>query len=94
MSRTKCTNNVLSLRAAAMAVMSLVFAATASFPAAARDARNAQFVQSNRYLREHVPNHRYFNYAGSIRPGFTYVPEVPRDACDLPSTGCESYLSN
>ena len=89
MSKTTCTNNVLSLRTAAMAVMSLVFVATVSLPAAARDARNP-----NRYLREHVPNHRYFDYAGSIRPGFTYVPEVPRDACDLPSTGCKSYLSN
>jgi hypothetical protein len=94
MSKTTRANNVPALRAVAVAVMSLVFAATARLPAAARDAPNAQFAQPNRHLREHVPNHRYFNYEGSIRPGFTYVPAVPPNACDLPSTGCESYLSN
>ena len=94
MSKTNYMNNLLSLPTAAMAVMSLAFGATGSLPAVARDARYAQFARPNQYLREHVLNHRYFNYAGPIRPGTTFVPEVPPDACDLPSTGCESYLSN
>jgi hypothetical protein len=74
MSKTKCTNAVLSLPTAAMAIMSLAFAVTASLPAEARDARSAQFAQPNRYFREHIPNHRYFNYAGPMRPGSIYVP--------------------
>jgi hypothetical protein len=36
---------------------------------------------------------RDFKYA-PVQPAPTFVPGVPPDYCDLPSAGCESYLSN
>jgi hypothetical protein len=100
MSSIKCTNRVISLRGVVTAILSLGFAATAGLPSAARvgvivqPAQHAHFAQANWQRPEKVRNYRYFNHAAPTQPGWTYTPDLPPDACDLPSTGCESYLSN
>jgi hypothetical protein len=43
--------------------------------------------------REQVQMHRNVNYA-PVQPALTFASPVPPDYCDLPSAGCESYLSN
>jgi hypothetical protein len=91
MSNIQHTRGVLSLRAVTIAVLSLGFAVTASLPATARV---GVAVQPNWHRQENAQDLRYFNYAAPIEPGLTYVPNVPRDSCDLPSAGCQSYLSN
>ena len=42
---------------------------------------------------EQVQMHRGLTYA-PVQSAPTYTPGVPPDSCDLPSAGCESYLSN
>lgn len=74
----------------AIAAIAVGLVAGASLPAAARvDAA----MQPVRAAREHVRMHRDLKYA-PVQPGPTFVPGVPPDYCDLPSAGCESYLSN
>jgi hypothetical protein len=43
--------------------------------------------------REYVRIHGDIKYA-PVQPELTHVRGVPPDYCDLPSAGCESYLSN
>jgi hypothetical protein len=50
-------------------------------------------TQPDRAGREQVQMHRNANYA-PVRPARTYTSSAPPDYCDLPSAGCESYLSN
>lgn len=62
--------------------------AGASLPAAAH-VRTA--MQPIRAAHEHLRVHRDFAYAPN---GLKEFVGVPPDYCDLPSAGCESYLSN
>ena len=62
--------------------------AGASLPAAAH-ARAA--MRPSRAAQVHVQTHRNFTYAPN---GLKDFVGVPPDYCDLPSAGCESYLSN
>jgi len=64
--------------------------AGASLPAAARV--NVA-MQPGSAAHQHVRTHRHIIYT-PVQPGPTFVPAVPPDYCDLPSAGCESYLSN
>jgi hypothetical protein len=43
--------------------------------------------------REQVQMHRNLNHA-PVQPALTSASSAPPDYCDLPSAGCESYLSN
>jgi hypothetical protein len=61
--------------------------AGASLPAAAHVRVGVQYSRAG---REHAQIDRAFNYA-PVPPAATYPPP---DYCDLPSAGCESYLSN
>ena len=96
MSNIKRTNTKHSLRAVALAVLSIGFAATVSFPAAAHVAAHAP------RSTWHQTGDFYFNQPASIQRGVapdSYPPAdshsyPPPDYCDLPSAGCESYLSN
>ena len=88
MSNIKRTNTVRSLRAVALAVLSIGFVATASFPAAARVAEHAP--RSTWHQQGQV----YFNQADSSPRNAAADSYPPPDYCDLPSAGCESYLSN
>ena len=82
-----------------VAVLSVGFTATSALSAstggrpAPESAANKQFAVST--LHRHTPgrNPPYFGYAA---PGLVFVPgrSAPDDGCDLPSTGCPSYLSN
>jgi hypothetical protein len=59
-----------------------------SLPAAAH-VRTA--MQPAGAAHEHTQVHRDFTYAPN---GLKEFGGVPPDYCDLPSAGCESYLSN
>ena len=74
----------------AIAAVAVALVAPANVQAAARA---DVAMQPSWAGREHVKVHRDPNFA-QVRVGATYVPSVPPDYCDLPSAGCESYLSN
>jgi hypothetical protein len=90
----------LLARMASVAMLSVGLAATGTLSASAHDgpapqsAAKEQFAVST-WHRHPVfdRNARYFGYAG---PGRVFSPakSVPDDGCDLPSTGCPSYLAN
>jgi hypothetical protein len=77
-------------RALAIAAMAAGLLAGASLPAAAQASLARQ---PSRAAQEHVQMHRDFKYE-AFQPGLTFEPGVSPDYCDLPSAGCESYLSN
>jgi hypothetical protein len=74
----------------AIATIAVGLVAGQSVPAAAHV---GVAMQPDRAGREQMPMHRNFNYA-PVRPARTYASYPPPDYCDLPSAGCESYLSN
>jgi hypothetical protein len=74
--------------------------AGASLPAAASAAANLPArarvnvaLQPNWTGRGHMKMYRDLNY-GLVQNKLTYAQGGPPDYCDLPSAGCESYLSN
>ena len=88
------------VRIMSAAVLSVAVAAVAS-PSASAQAKPAQesavdgafLISSSQKPAAAKRGPRYFGYAGPKRvfiPGTT----VPDDGCDLPSAGCQSYLSN
>jgi hypothetical protein len=85
-------------RMASTLVLSLGVAATGALSASAHggpagiSARDAQHVAGS-FQRT---NPRYFGYAGPGAKSWMVVPDqsAADDGCDLPSTGCENYLSN
>jgi hypothetical protein len=87
-----CKNQLLTRLRSSLAIAALTvgLVVSASLPAAAHTRATMQPGWAG---REHVKMHRVLNYT-SVQPGSTYVPSVPPDYCDLPSAGCESYLSN
>jgi hypothetical protein len=74
----------------AIATIAVGLVAGQSVPAAAHV---GVAMQPDRAGREQMPMHRNVNYA-PVRPARTYASYPPPDYCDLPSAGCESYLSN
>jgi len=88
MSRNQHLTRIRSSLAIVALAVGLV--AGASLPATARV---GVAMQPGWAAREHVRTHHHPIYA-PVQPGLTYVPSVPPDYCDLPSAGCESYLSN
>jgi len=90
----------LFVRITSAAVLSVAVAAVAAPSAFAQGEPTSQSV-----VHKGIPispsqksaaakrNPRYFGYVGTKR---VFVPDrtVPDDGCDLPSTGCASYLSN
>jgi hypothetical protein len=82
------------------AAVAVGFVAGASLPAAASAAENLPAaarvdvaLQPNWPGRGHVKTYRDLNY-GLVQDKLTYAHGGPPDYCDLPSAGCESYLSN
>jgi hypothetical protein len=65
-------------------VVAVGLVAGATLPAAARVG-----AAEHPSWGEYVQTHRDF-----VQPGLPYVSRVPPDYCDLPSAGCQSYLSN
>ena len=74
----------------AIATIAVGLVAGQSLPAAAHV---SVAMHPDRAGREQVQMHRDLNYA-PVKPALTYVSSAPPDYCDLPSAGCESYLSN
>ena len=74
----------------AIAAIAVGLVAGQSLPAAAHV---GVATQPDRARREQVQMHRNLNYA-PVQPALTYASSAPPDYCDLPSAGCESYLSN
>jgi hypothetical protein len=72
----------------AIAAVAVGLVASASVPAAAHTRAALLPVRA---AQEHVQTHRQFTYAPN---GLKEFVGVPPDYCDLPSAGCESYLSN
>ena len=70
----------------AIAAIAVGLVAAQSVPAAAQVG-----VATHRARHEQVQMHRNVDYA-PVQPAYTSSP--PPDYCDLPSAGCESYLSN
>jgi hypothetical protein len=78
--------NVQQKRASLLA-LSLFFAAAGMLPALA-EAWNGRAAP-----RMHLT---YPGYANDVKAGAISAPsrKAPDDLCDLPSSGCESYLAN
>jgi hypothetical protein len=74
----------------AIATIAVGLVAGQSMPAAAHV---GVAIHPDRAAREQVQTHRNANYA-RVQPAPTYASYPPPDYCDLPSAGCESYLSN
>jgi hypothetical protein len=74
----------------AIATIAVGLVAGQSVPAAAHV---GIAVHPDRAEREQMPMHPNVNYA-PVRPVPTSASYPPPDYCDLPSAGCESYLSN
>ena len=74
----------------AIATIAVGLVAGQSLPAAAHV---GVAMQPDRGGREQVQMHRNVDYA-PVQPARTYASSAPPDYCDLPSAGCESYLSN
>jgi hypothetical protein len=88
MCKTQCLTRFRSSLAIAAIAVGLVAGQTV--PAAAHV---GVAMHPNRAAREQVQVRRNVNYA-PVQPAPTYTSAVPPDYCDLPSAGCESYLSN
>jgi hypothetical protein len=93
-------NNLRRRALVGFAAAAVGLVAGASPPVAASAAANLPTsarvnvaAQPNWTGREHVKIYRGLNY-GLVQNGVTYSPGGPPDYCDLPSAGCESYLSN
>ena len=74
----------------AIAAIAVGLVAGQSLPAAAHV---SVAMHPDRAGHEQVRMHRYVDYA-PVEPALTYTSSPPPDYCDLPSAGCESYLSN
>jgi hypothetical protein len=82
---------------AAMLALSLMIAAADALPAFAGKASNAPPTTRSWHGRSVVPLHvRHRRAASRLQSGAILGPskEPPDDLCDLPSTGCESFLAN
>jgi hypothetical protein len=73
----------------ATAAIAVSLVTGANLPAAAHVGAG---MRANRAVREHVLV-RKLKYE-PIQSGVTVTSSAPPDYCDLPSAGCESYLSN
>jgi hypothetical protein len=73
----------------AIATIAVGLVAGQSLPAAAHGVA----MQRDEAGREQVQMHRNLNHA-PVQPALTSASSAPPDYCDLPSAGCESYLSN
>jgi len=74
----------------AIAAIAVGLVAAQSVPAAAHV---GVAMHPDRARHEQVQMHRNVGYA-PVEPALTYTSSPPPDYCDLPSAGCESYLSN
>ncbi len=73
----------------AIATIAVGLVAGQSLPAAAHV---GVAMQPDRGGREQVQMQMHRN--APVQPARTYASSAPPDYCDLPSAGCESYLSN
>jgi hypothetical protein len=87
MCKKQCLTRFRSSLAIAAIAVGLV--AGPSLPAAA----HVGAKQPHWAGREQVQMHHHLNYT-PVERAPTFVSSVPPDYCDLPSAGCESYLSN
>jgi hypothetical protein len=82
---------------AAMLALFLMIAAADALPAFAGKASNAPSTTRSWHGRSAVPLHlSHRRDARRLKSGAILAPskQPPDDLCDLPSTGCESFLAN
>jgi hypothetical protein len=88
--------NVQQKRASLLA-LSLFFAAAGIPPALADGSSSARSTNPAWNGRAAARMHlTYPGYANDVKAGAKSAPsgKAPDDVCDLPSSGCESYLAN
>ena len=79
---------------AALSVLFLLPAAAATLPAFGESAQDGPTTAPTGYHRASAPSNPRHPGRAKAHPRLTPNRNVLDDACDLPSTGCESYLAN
>ena len=84
-------------KSASLLALSLFFAAAGTLPALADGSSSVRSTNPAWNGRAAPRMHlTYPGYANDVKAGAMSAPsrKVPDDLCDLPSSGCESYLAN